>query len=130
MQRGRSPAGQFEAHGAGPCEVGNARRLDGKGRHAAILLFNPNIQGAGNGVIEVANAKRPRRHQCFIEHAALLADHHLGIGPGNTNHFRRIATQVGRQLVVIGVECNTGKAEAVEQVRIQVVLTQSHACAN
>ena len=116
LKRRRSTGGQLVAHGAGARQVGNIGRLNLKGGDAAILLFNAYIQGAGYGIIEILDTERTCRHQRFIEHTALLADNDLGIGPGNADDFRCIAAQIGRQLVVIGVQCKAGKTEAIKHV--------------
>ena len=91
-------------------------RRNRKGGDAAILLFDAHIQGPGYSIIEILNTERSRRHQRFIEHTALLADNDLGIGLCNTDDFRCIATQIGRQLVVIRVQRKAGKPEAVKHV--------------
>ncbi|SVK47090.1 Uncharacterised protein [Acinetobacter baumannii] len=113
---------QLVTHRARARQVRNVGGVHLELLHTAVLLFDAHVQLAGNGVVDVLNAERPRRHLRFIQHAPLLADHHLGVGFRHAGHFRRIAAQVGRQHAVVGSQTDAGKAQAVENVGVQVIL--------
>ena len=117
-------AADLVTHRPWPGQVGNAGSIDGKCLHAAILLFYPYIQLPGNGIVNVLNTERPRGDLGFIQHPALLGDHHFGVGSCHACHFGGITTQVRRQHAVIGDQADAGKAKAVKDVGIQEVFTQ------
>ena len=114
---------QLVTHRTRPRQIRNVGGVHLELLHATVLLFDTHVQLAGNCIIDVLNAERPRRYLRFIQHAPLLADHHLGVGFRHAGHFRRIAAQVGRQHAVVGSQTDAGKAQAVENVGVQVILT-------
>ena len=71
---------QLVTHRTRPRQIRNVGGVHLELLHATVLLFDTHVQLAGNCIIDVLNAERPRRYLRFIQHAPLLADHHLGVG--------------------------------------------------
>ena len=82
-----------------------------------ISLFNRDIKIAGAaGRIHVRNFKRARRHKALVNLIAILADDHLGIGPGDTTHHRGIALKGVGQHVIIGSKLSSPERNTVENI--------------
>ncbi len=117
-------AGEFVTHAARTGQIRDGGGIDAKGLHAAVLLLDAHVKLAGDGIIEILNTKWTGSHLRFINHPSLLANGDFGVGFGDTGYFRRIATQVGRQHVVIAGDRRTKIAKAVKHAGIEIVLAQ------
>ena len=92
--------------------------------YLAVLLFNTHMQGPGDGIAQILNTERPRRHLGFINHAAHLADGHFCRGVCHPGNIGGVATQIGRQHLVVGADAAADIVKAVENIGVKVILAE------
>ena len=92
--------------------------------HLAVLFFNANMQRTGDGITKILNTKRPGRNLRFVNHTPHLADGHFCCGVRHAGNVWRVATQVGRQHLIVSTDTAANIVKTVENIGIEVIFAQ------
>lgn len=79
------------------------------------------MQRTGDGITKILNTKRPGRNLRFVNYTLYLADGYFCCGVRHAGNVWRVATQVGRQHLIVSTDTAANIVKTVENIGIEVI---------